>query len=225
MKAASRKILQQKLKAETDKDSGVFSISFTDVDGNFSKQVVDFALDWLQKKFDELGLDSNKIQKENLERNIESSFNEILEIQKKMEELGASVGRGANIWNMPSITVSTAKLQLELEAQKAVYTQLKTQYELLKVQMQSELPIFQILERPEIPDMKSGPSRGKLCIIITFAAFFMSVFVAFSLNAWENIKNDPEAAAKLNLKKSGKKKSVKSTKKRLPKAQKEMQNE
>ena len=62
-------------------------------------------------------------------------------------------------------------------------------------------PIFQILERPEIPDLKAGPSRGKLCIIITFAAFFMSVFLAFALNAWKNIKNDPVAAEKLQLKK------------------------
>ena len=73
-------------------------------------------------------------------------------------------------------------------------------YELLKVKMQSEQPVFQILERPEIPDMKSKPSRGKLCIIITFAAFFISVFMAFALNAWQNIKNDPEAQKKLNLK-------------------------
>ena len=91
-------------------------------------------------------------------------------------------------------------MQLELDAQKQVYTQLKSQYELLKVQMQSDVPIFQILERPEIPDLKSGPSRGKLCIIVTFAAFFISVFLAFALNAWKNIKSDPEAVKKLKLK-------------------------
>ncbi len=200
VRAESRRILKQKLKAETDKESGVFSISFTDTDAQFAKTVVSFSLEWLQKKFDELGLDSNKIQKENIERNIDSSFNEILRIPKEMEDLGQSVGKSTNVWNMPSITVSTTKLKLELDAQKSVYTQLKTQYELLKVQMQSESPIFQILELPEVPDMKSGPSRGKLCVIITFAAFFMSVFVAFALNAWENIKNDPEAVAKLHLK-------------------------
>ena len=49
--------------------------------------------------------------------------------------------------------------------------------------------------------MKSGPSRGKLCIIVTFAAFFVSVFLAFLLNAIENIKKDPEAMAKLSQRK------------------------
>jgi uncharacterized protein involved in exopolysaccharide biosynthesis len=50
----------------------------------------------------------------------------------------------------------------------------------------------------EVPDQKSGPGRGMLCIIVTFAAAFFSVFLAFVLNAVTNIKNDPEAMAKLH---------------------------
>lgn len=201
VRANSRKILKKILTASYDEESGIFTVSYTDIDPAFAQSVVNFVVDWMGDKFDELGLDNNKIQKENLERNIQSSYNEILRIEGEVKKLGASVGYGGNAWNIPSITTGSAKLQLELDAQRQVYTQLKTQYELLKVQMMSDTPIFQILERPEIPDMKSGPSRGKLCIIITFAAFFMSVFAAFALNAWKNIKNDPEAAEKLKLKK------------------------
>ena len=201
VRANSRKVLKKVLKADSDTESGVFTVSFTDIDPVFAQSVVNFVVDWMSNKFDELGLDSNKIQKENLERNIQSSYNEILRIEREVKKLGSSVGYGNNAWDIPSIATGAARLQLELEAQKQVYTQLKTQYELLKVQMQSETPVFQILARPEVPDMKSGPSRGKLCIIVTFAAFFMSVFLAFALNAWKNIKNDPEAVEKLNLKK------------------------
>jgi hypothetical protein len=39
--------------------------------------------------------------------------------------------------------------------------------------------------------------RVKKIIIATFAAFFILVFVAFLLNAIENIKNDPEASGKI----------------------------
>ena len=200
VRASSRKLLKNKLAVSYDSDTGIFSVAFTDIDPEFAKSVVNFVVDWLSNKFDELGLDNNKIQKENLERNIQSSYNEILRIEREVKKLGASVGYGNNAWDIPSITTGSAKLQLELDAQKQVYTQLKSQYELLKVQMQSDVPIFQILERPEIPDLKSGPSRGKLCIIVTFAAFFISVFLAFALNAWKNIKSDPEAVKKLKLK-------------------------
>jgi uncharacterized protein involved in exopolysaccharide biosynthesis len=99
--------------------------------------------------------------------------------------------------NIPSISLDMSRIQLELEAQRQVYTQLKVQYELLKVSMASEKPVFQILEMAEAPDQKSGPSRGMICIIVTFAAAFFSVFLAFVLNAVENIKKDPEAMAKL----------------------------
>ena len=200
VKTSSRKLLKEVLKSQSDDKTGVFTISFTDKDPEFAKSVVEFVLQWISAKFDALGLDNDKIQKENLERNIHSSFNEILKIEREIKNLGASVVSGGDAWNIPSITTGSARLQLELEAQKQVYTQLKTQYELLKVQMQSNSPVFQVLTYPEIPDMKSGPSRGKLCIIITFATFFLSVFLAFALNAWKNIKADPEAVEKLQLK-------------------------
>jgi uncharacterized protein involved in exopolysaccharide biosynthesis len=63
--------------------------------------------------------------------------------------------------------------------------------------MASEKPVFQVLELAEVPDQKSGPGRGMICIIVTFAAAFFSVFLAFVLNAIENIRKDPEAMAKL----------------------------
>lgn len=198
--AGTREALKKTLTSEYDEESSVFSISFTDIDPVFAQSVVNFAVDWMQNRFDELGLDSNRIEKKNLEVSVESTYKEILKLEHQAQNLGANLSSGVSSWNGQNVSIEIARIQMELNAQQKVYEQLKTQYELLKVKMQSEQPVFQILERPEVPDMKSGPSRGKLCIIITFAAFFISVFMAFALNAWHNIKNDPEARKKLNLK-------------------------
>ena len=164
---------------------------------------MNFAVDWLQVRFDELGIDKNKISKENLEKNIELSYQEIQRLQKEANKVANSVTNGGSYWNIPSIAVESTKIELELRAQEEVYKQLKVQYELLKVEMQSETPVFQVLERPEIPEKKSGPSRGVLCIVITFVGIFIAIFLAFLLNAIENIKKDSEAMSKLlpNLKK------------------------
>lgn len=205
IRASSRKALKKTLSAEFDDETGVFTVSFTDIDPVFAQQVVNFVVDWLGERFDELGLDSNKIKKENLEKNIQSSYNEILRLEREVRNLGASVSGGMSAFDIPSITTGTTRIQMELGAQKEVYTQLKIQYEMLKVEMQSEQPIFQILERPEIPDQKSKPSRGKLCIIVVFAVFFLSVFFAFARNAFKNIRNDPEAWGKLTQKQDGEK--------------------
>lgn len=195
----SRKWVSDKLKGSIDEENGIFTIEFEYIDPKFACDVVNFVVDWISNKFDELGIDKNKIQKSNLEKNIQSSFAEIQRLQKEVENVGYSVSNGAGAYSIPSISLTTTKIQMELNAQQEVYKQLNTQYELLKVQMASESPIFQILERPEVSDKKSGPSRGKLCIIITFAAIFMAIFLAFFRNAMENIKNDPEASAKIQL--------------------------
>jgi uncharacterized protein involved in exopolysaccharide biosynthesis len=194
-RADSRKVLKKTLTAAYDEKSGVFSISFTDIDGAFAQRVVNYCVSYLQAWFDELGVDKNKLEKENLEKNIENTYDEIRNLELETRRLEQSVQRSSV--NVPSISLELSRIQMELEAQRQVYTRLTVQYELLKVTMASEKPVFQILEMAEIPDKKSGPSRALICIIVTFAAGFFSVFLAFVLNAVENLKQDPEAMAKL----------------------------
>lgn len=196
VRTESRKVLKKKLVASFDEDSGVFSISFTDIDPNFACEVVEYAVSYMEKRFRELGVDKNEIKKENLEKNITSTYSEIERLRSQIMNLETEA-QGYSGFNIPSITMETTRIEMEINAQTEVYKQMKTQYELLKVEMQSETPILQVLEHTSVPDQKSGPSRGTLCIIITFAAAFISVFLAFLLNALKNIRNDPEAMAKL----------------------------
>lgn len=197
-RTTSRKILKGKLKASIDTDSGVFTIKFSDIDPVFAQSVVNFSVDYMEQRFLEMGLDKNRLTKKNLEDNLKTSYDTIVSLQKKIKGIEFSVSNVTGTRSVPSIMLDTSMLKLELDAQQSVYTQLKTQLELTKIQMESETPVFQIIERAEVPDQKSGPSRGKLCIIVTFAAFFLSVFLAFLLNALDNIKKDPEAMAKLH---------------------------
>lgn len=197
-RAESRKALKKNLSAGFDDESGVFSVSFTDIDPVFAKEVVNFAVGYLETRFREMGIDKNQLQKENLEKNIANTFEEIRRLEDEGQRLDQSAARGSYSAGGSSLILEATRIKREITAQEAVYTQLKTQYELLKVQMASETPVFQVLEYAQVPDQKSGPSRGMLCIVITFAAFFFSLFLAFVLNAVENIRKDPEAMAKLS---------------------------
>ena len=204
-RAASRDALKKVLSSSYDEDTGVFTVSFTDIDPVFARDVVNYVVSLLEQRFLDLGIDQNKLSEANLKENIQNSYDSILSLQKQIQTLETSV---SNIYNpnaAPSIVLDSTLLKMELNVQQQIYSQLKAQYESLKVQMASEQPVFQILEYAEVPDRKSGPSRGKLCIIIAFAAFFLSVFMAFALNAVENIKNDSVAMDKLQLKKTKKK--------------------
>jgi uncharacterized protein involved in exopolysaccharide biosynthesis len=191
----SRKKLKKILKADSDEKSGVLTISFTDKDPVLAKNVVNYCTAFLEKRFDELGLDKNKIEKENLELNLAATLLDVQELEEESRKLEQSVNSFSG--RLPAITRDINRITLELTAKRQVYTQLRVQYELIKVKMSSENPVFQILELAEAPDMKSGPSRGMLCVIVTFAAGFFSIFLAFVQNAIANIKKDPEAIAKL----------------------------
>lgn len=196
VKASSRKVLKENLIADFDSDSGIFSISFTDIDPVFAAEVVNYAVTLMENMFLNLGIDKNVLEKKNLEENIQNSYNELIRLQERIQTLEFSVSNGTAA-SVPSIVLESSLLKAELEAQQAVYTQLKTQLELLKIEMASETPVFQVIEKAEVPDQKSGPARSMLCIIGTFAGFFISVFLAFLLNALENIKKDPIAMRKL----------------------------
>ena len=195
-KAESRKALKEKLASNYDEKTGVFTVSFTDKDPVLAREVVNYVVNLLEQRFNELGVDKNKLQKQNLEDNISNAYSQILDLQKQIRDIEMSVSNVYTPNGTPSIMMDASMVKMELAVQEEIYKQLKSQYEMLKVSMASEKPVFQILEYAEIPDQKSGPSRGKLCIIITFAAGFLSVFLAFLLNALQNIKNDPVAVAK-----------------------------
>lgn len=193
----SRSALKKKLKSDFSEDSGVFTVSFTDINAKLAQDVVNYVVELLEIRFKDLGINKNEVQKTNLEENINNTYNQIVLLQKQIQDIEKTVNNVYSPYNTPSIVMDAELVKTELAVQEEVYKQLKIQYETLKVEMSSEQPIFQILEYAEIPDKKSGPSRGKLCIIITFAAFFISVFIAFLLNAVSNIKKDSEAMAKL----------------------------
>jgi uncharacterized protein involved in exopolysaccharide biosynthesis len=203
--AASRKALKENLKAEYDDTSGVFTVSFSDYDPVFTASVVNYCVEYLSGWFDVLGLNKSLQQMENLEKNIAATYESIRNLEQEIWNLELSTVRpygGA----VPNITLETGRINMELNAQRQIYTQLKVQLELTNTAIASETPVFQILEMAQVPDLKSSPSRGLLCIIVTMGAFFFSVFLAFVLSALENIRNDPETVEK--FKAVGRKKRV-----------------
>ena len=188
VKTESRQELARRIKAIVDEDSGVFLLSFSDRDPVFARDVVNFGVDYLGARFEEMGLDKNKLQKENLEKNIANSFDEILNLEAASQRLDRQASMGGLSPDGVSVVVAANRIKREIEAQVEVYKQLKIQYELLKVSMASKKPVFQVIERAEAPDKKSSPSRSMICLSISFAAFAFSVALSFFLNALGNLR-------------------------------------
>jgi tyrosine-protein kinase Etk/Wzc len=97
---------------------------------------------------------------------------------------------------LPDLTQKFDNLNSALRIQKHIFEALSQQYELAKLSVESE-PVFQVLEAAEVPDMKSGPSRGKICIIATILAFVGSAILALSLNASKSRTKEPGTLRRL----------------------------
>ena len=201
--ANGRDAVRELVTAEFDSGTGVLKLSCKSTDVQFAFDVVNFTVEWITTKLEELGIDNDEISKENLEKNLDSAWKEIQKLTYDLKKLTSEIAEGRKL-RTTDTTLEQYKIEMELEDQKTVYAQLKSQLEMLEIQMQTDTPTFQVLEYPSIPDRKSGPSRGKLCIIVSFAAFFISVFLAFLINAIENIKKDPVAMVKLKGEKKSK---------------------
>ncbi|MBN1364105.1 MAG: lipopolysaccharide biosynthesis protein [Spirochaetes bacterium] len=265
-KADTRKALKENLSSSFDEETGILTISFEDIDPVFATEVVNYAVELLDKRFTVIGGNRNQTRKTQLEEkladvtiemrrleediqafqkeygviSVESLATEQITtvaqvrsqlIMKEMEiktyaslssiedpmlrrlrternnllQLLTELEEGFSEYesilpsqrDLPKIALEFAHLKRDLMVQEAIYKLLIQQYEATKLSLSGEEPVFQILEVAEVPDKKSGPSRGMLCIVVTMAGFFLSILLAFIKEAIANVKKDPEQMIKL----------------------------
>ena len=94
---------------------------------------------------------------------------------------------------IPELAVQFSRLERELRVQGKIYEVLTQQYEVARLAAEGEEPIFQVLELADVPVLKSGPSRSVVAIVATFAAFFLSIVLAFIVNAVREVRNNADA--------------------------------
>ena len=94
-----------------------------------------------------------------------------------------------SLFDMSTILTEYEKKKKFLDAHRELYSLLLKQYEILNLEKSGKVSTFQVVENAEIPKIKSGPSRGKICIIGCFISFFLAVMMAFLKDFWKELKN------------------------------------
>lgn len=123
-----------------------------------------------------------------------------LEEQRDILVSGSSTGSTSiNIpqSQLPELSARYLNLTRDLQIVQTIYSGLRSQYESLKIEERDTSNQFQIIEQAEIPELKSRPSRSKVCIIVTITVFFLSVFLSFILEYFDRVKRDPVESQKL----------------------------
>jgi uncharacterized protein involved in exopolysaccharide biosynthesis len=110
----------------------------------------------------------------------------------------AQTTRSLEYWEnqVPSGEITLAKIQRERQATLSVYTELRKQLELAKINEAKEVISFKILDPPLIPENRSSPARTKICLLTIIASGMFSVFLVFGYRFVVNVKKNRKTSEK-----------------------------
>ena len=97
----------------------------------------------------------------------------------------------------PELSARFYNLTRDLQIIQTIYSGLRSQFESIKIEEKDTSSRFQIIEHAEVPELKSGPSRSLITIIVTITVFFLSIFLSFILEYFERVRRDPVESSKL----------------------------
>ncbi|HUX50499.1 MAG TPA: hypothetical protein VMW73_06855 [Spirochaetia bacterium] len=98
--------------------------------------------------------------------------------------------------SLAAVAQEFSELRTQIDIQQRVYNTLAPQYEAAKLAPAS---IFQVLERAEIPDTKSGPERSRIVLFAFIVAFLGSCILAFILHGVRQIRGVPSEKLRVSL--------------------------
>jgi len=98
---------------------------------------------------------------------------------------------------IPGLAADYLNLQYDLQLKQGIYMSTRQSWETLLLQQKGSVPVFQILERAQVPEIPSGPSRSHIVMVGTLVAFVVAVLLAFVLEYFGRAAQDPVEGMKL----------------------------
>lgn len=98
---------------------------------------------------------------------------------------------------LPDLASRFSRLSGELALQQRIYQTLSEQYEIARLADVDE-PAYEILEAPEVPVEKAGPSRSEMVLKVVAGAFFGSIALALGVHFLQQLRLDPNKMKLLN---------------------------
>ncbi len=172
---------------------------------NQGRQTIDLVAEFRRQMF-ELELEREQIYELVRDRN-DPQIQRINQNVQRLGQLISELETGYRLYSPVSIpldqigplSVEHADLQRDLALREQIYTTFQAELVRARIESQDTSRKFQVIEAPEVPLEKAGPSRGMLSIIVTITAFFLSVFLAFVFEYFDRAKSDPLEARKLEV--------------------------
>ncbi len=167
VKALQGNLLGAVYNVSQNKKNNLISVSWVDEDPVFAaamlKRVIADLAYYLDNEFE---FDAKR-EREFVEAQLTKAVNELEYWEKQV----------------PNQNLTLAIIQRERLATQAVYTELRKQVELAKINEAKELVRFKVLDPPFVPEQKFKPKRSLICILTMVTSGFLAVFLVFMRRA------------------------------------------
>ncbi len=165
--------LRERITASIDKKSGVIGFSVKMPDPVVAAEVAKYAMNYLTQYVSEYRTEKNKQEVDFLGRKVATARGEFYNDQARKASY-------ADQFSAPSIRLKAAdvqreRLESEYKLSSNVYNELLKKYEEAKIKLQQATPVFQVLEPPVVPNLKSEPKKGIIIIATMISGFIVSI--------------------------------------------------
>lgn len=115
-------------------------------------------------------------------------------------ELAKIEGNGKNLAGEPGesgVGFDNLRLLRDVKYYETIYEMLAKHFELAKIDEAKDSAVLQVVDKAIEPDRKSKPKRASIVIFATLAAGFLSVVMAFILEALEKARKNPDSSERM----------------------------
>ncbi len=139
-----------------------------------------FELNKLQKHFKSSRIAEKKIFISGRIQDVEK------QLVKAEEELKIFRESNRNIMQSPSLQLEQERLMREVSTQMQIFLTLKSQFEIVQIELVERSNMVEILDRPEAPLQKYGPNRRLIMISAFIVSIILSIIIVFAKDWFES---------------------------------------
>lgn len=165
---------------------GIISVGVDDKDPKLAADMANAIIEELDKSMQSFSLTDASHRRRFLEQQLK-------EVKDKLTDAEMQLDRTRN--------TSTQYLDAlrSMKYQESIFEILAKQFEMAKLDEAKDYPIIQVMDKAEIPEMKSRPKRASIVAMAAASAFVLSLFLAFVMEKLERGRKDPQQREKLAL--------------------------
>lgn len=173
LKYSTIKKFKERLNIKYDRKTNITSISVTVEDPLASKQIADLFYYEISSFINKTINDSGKMKQNFLNERIQSIETELVKNEKILEDF---LSENKSINQSPKLLQQLTRLQREVTLKETAYLLLKKELEIARIDEVKRTLKLIVIEKPDIPVVKSYPSRLSLSLSI---AFFLTISFFF----------------------------------------------